>query len=59
LSESIIEEGAEIGPFAYMRPQTALLKKSRVGCFKKVPPPTLAGGRAKRTHYNRKIQDKE
>ena len=59
LSESIIEEGAEIGPFAHMRPQTAPLKKSRVGNFKKVPPPTLAGGRAKRAHYNRKIQDKE
>ena len=59
LSESIIEEGAEIGPFAQLRPQTAPLKKSRVGNFKKVPPPTLAGGRAKRTHYNRKIQDKE
>ncbi|MBP1719536.1 MAG: glmU [Deltaproteobacteria bacterium] len=59
LSESIIEEGAEIGPFAQLRPQTAPLKKSRVGNFKKVPPPTLAGGRAKRAHYNRKIQDKE
>ena len=59
LSESIIEEGAEIGPFAQLQPQTAPLKKSRVGNFKKVPPPTLAGGRAKRTHYNRKIQDKE
>ncbi|RPJ42889.1 MAG: UDP-N-acetylglucosamine diphosphorylase/glucosamine-1-phosphate N-acetyltransferase, partial [Deltaproteobacteria bacterium] len=36
MTESILEDGVEVGPFAHLRPQTTLREKSKVGNFVEV-----------------------
>ena len=44
VTESIIEDGVEVGPFAHLRPQTKLLEKSKVGNFVELKKSVLGKG---------------
>jgi bifunctional UDP-N-acetylglucosamine pyrophosphorylase/glucosamine-1-phosphate N-acetyltransferase len=44
ITESVIEEGVEVGPFAHLRPQTTLLEKSKVGNFVELKKSVLGRG---------------
>jgi bifunctional UDP-N-acetylglucosamine pyrophosphorylase/glucosamine-1-phosphate N-acetyltransferase len=44
MTESILEDGVEVGPFAHLRPQTTLREKSKVGNFVEVKKSILGKG---------------
>ena len=44
MTESILEDGVEVGPFAHLRPQTTLREKSKVGNFVEVKKSVLGKG---------------
>ncbi len=44
MTESVIEDGVEVGPFAHLRPQTTLLEKSKVGNFVELKKSVLGRG---------------
>jgi bifunctional UDP-N-acetylglucosamine pyrophosphorylase/glucosamine-1-phosphate N-acetyltransferase len=41
---AVIEEGAKVGPFSYLRPQAHLLEGSKVGAFVEVKKSTIGQG---------------
>jgi bifunctional UDP-N-acetylglucosamine pyrophosphorylase/glucosamine-1-phosphate N-acetyltransferase len=44
ITDSVVEDGVEIGPFAHLRPQTLLLEKSKVGNFVELKKSVLGKG---------------